>query len=694
MKYSVRNIIIGYVAVIGGILLILYITFNTLSSQENTQVEISKAREVLQALGPALANMQLLESTRDGYLHHPDTAHLGYFERILEDMRGNLRKIRELESNEKEQAGSYSQLAGHLSAMIDTSEKVLMAMKSKPGPAPGMNAVGYIDRFRQISERLENENRELLNRSYSKSIDQNRRMFSYIFILAGLLILLLLLTCVLIMRDITHLKTTEGQLKKFNERLEAQVAQKTAETRKSEERYRAVIEQASDAIMVTDPKGKFIDVNTAMCKQFGYTREEFLNLNITNLIDPEQLKADPIRFDLMENGVQFTRERRMIRKNGTVVEVEANVKKIADGRIMAIARDISERKRTEELIRREKALSDSIINSLPGIFYLQTMEGKYLRWNKEFETISEYRKEEIPSLTPFDFFEGQDKKALEESIQQVFKEGSTQLEAVVVTRSGKRIPYFLTGQLIEYEGRPCLIGTGIDITGRKELEEAILKQEVQAQKMIIRAVLQAEERERNIIGQELHDNVNQILASAKLYLSMAETDEELRETLIRNSLKYIEDAIQEIRSLSKSQVTPLKIINLQELVEDLLNEFDQKASISTDFNYNVSDNVVVDEDLKLNIYRVIQEQLNNVLKHSSAEKVSVSVEGINGWLKVKIVDDGKGFSLDKRRNGIGIANMTNRVESYNGEIRINTSPGKGCVVDVKIPTPPNPLKGE
>jgi signal transduction histidine kinase len=197
--------------------------------------------------------------------------------------------------------------------------------------------------------------------------------------------------------------------------------------------------------------------------------------------------------------------------------------------------------------------------------------------------------------------------------------------------------------------------------------------------------LQAEERERNAIGQELHDNVNQILASAKLYLSMAETDEELRETLIRNSMKYIEDAIQEIRSLSKSQVTPLKIINLQELVEDLLNEFDQKADIRTNFNYNVSNNLVVEEDLKLNIYRVIQEQLNNVLKHSAAEKVSVSVEGTNGWLNVKIADDGKGFSMDKRRNGIGISNMTNRVESYNGQIIIDTSPGKGCVVDVKIP---------
>ncbi len=685
MKYSVRNIIVAYVVVIAGILLILYITFNTLSSQERTQVEISKAREVLQALGPTLDRMQLLEFTREGYGHYPDTAHLGYFETILGEIRVDLKKINDLKSKHSDKAESYQVLETQLSGMIDTAGKLLLHLKADPSITPKMNSIGFIERFRKVSNQLEDENRVLLNDSYSNSIDHNRRMFAYIFILSGLLILLLLLTCVLIMRDIGNLRSTETHLKKFNERLETQVANKTAEIRKSEERYRSVVEQASDSIMVTDPQGNFIDVNSAMCKQFGYTPEEFMRMNIVNLIDPEQLKTDPINFDLMQKGISFSRQRRMVHKNGAIVEVEVNVKMIADGRIMAIARDISERKRAEELVRKERDLSDSVINSLPGIFYLMSKDYKYMRWNEEFESVSGYGKDEIPQLSPLDFFEGTDRENISKAMKKVFKEGSSQEEATVIARSGRKTPFFFTGQLIQYEGQPCLIGTGIDITERKELEDAFLNQQVQGQKMIIRAVLQAEERERNIIGQELHDNVNQILASAKLYLSMAEVDEELRETLIRNSMKYIEDAIQEIRSLSKSQVTPLRIINLKELVEDLLNEFDQKAAITTNFNYSVSNNLVVEEDLKLNVYRVIQEQLNNILKHSEAEKVSVSVEGNNGWLQLKIADNGKGFSLDKKRSGIGIANMTNRVESYNGEIKINSSPGKGCVVDVKIP---------
>ena len=77
------------------------------------------------------------------------------------------------------------------------------------------------------------------------------------------------------------------------------------ELRKSELRYRSLIEQASDAIMITDQKGNFIDVNTSFCKQFGYTKEELLELNISMVIDPEQLKNDPIRYDLLRAGQAF-----------------------------------------------------------------------------------------------------------------------------------------------------------------------------------------------------------------------------------------------------------------------------------------------------------------------------------------------------------------------------------------------------
>src|SRR5436190_1938698 len=115
--------------------------------------------------------------------------------------------------------------------------------------------------------------------------------------------------------------------------------------RKSEERYRALIEQASDAIMITDNKGNFIDVNTSFCTKFGYTKEDMKGLSIASVIDSDQLINDPVRFDLLMEGENILRERKMVHKNGLVIEVEANVKMLPDGRMLAIARDITERKR-------------------------------------------------------------------------------------------------------------------------------------------------------------------------------------------------------------------------------------------------------------------------------------------------------------------------------------------------------------
>src|SRR4030095_6640665 len=95
--------------------------------------------------------------------------------------------------------------------------------------------------------------------------------------------------------------------KKFDEQL-----------RKSEQRYRSMIDQASDAIMITDMKGNFSDVNIMFCKMFGYTREEALDLTISSMIDAEQLKNEPVRFDLLEKGMSILRERKMVHKDGNI----------------------------------------------------------------------------------------------------------------------------------------------------------------------------------------------------------------------------------------------------------------------------------------------------------------------------------------------------------------------------------------
>jgi PAS domain S-box-containing protein len=139
-------------------------------------------------------------------------------------------------------------------------------------------------------------------------------------------------------------------------------------TRASEMKYRSLFEQASDPIMITDFKGRFIDVNAALCNLFGYTKNELAHLNISKLIDPGQLKEDPIRFEVLARGEQVFNERRMIHKDGTVIEVEANVKMFGEGQLMAIARDVTQRKRIEHEKERARYLLNERIKELTTLY--------------------------------------------------------------------------------------------------------------------------------------------------------------------------------------------------------------------------------------------------------------------------------------------------------------------------------------
>jgi len=144
---------------------------------------------------------------------------------------------------------------------------------------------------------------------------------------------------------------------------------------------------------------------------------------------------------------------------------------------IGIAIDITERKHMEEAILKEKDFSDAMLNSLPGIFYFYDKTGKFLRWNKNLEIISGYSGKEIAQMHPLDFFVGAEKEYIAQKIQEVFEIGESDAEANFVTKTGQLIQYYFTGKHIEIESVPYLIGMGIDITQRKQVEKALRESE-------------------------------------------------------------------------------------------------------------------------------------------------------------------------------------------------------------------------
>lgn len=236
------------------------------------------------------------------------------------------------------------------------------------------------------------------------------------------------------------------------------------------------VEQSSASIVITDLEGRIEYVNKAFTKTSGYSLEESLNQNprilrseVTDPATYNQLWAN-LTSALEWNGVFCNKK-----KNGELYWETATISPILneEGKIInyvAVKEDITDKIKAEEQLLREKELSDSIINSLPGIFYLYDEEGNFIRWNKNFATVSGYSAAEIITMHPADFYA--DKQMIRQRIASVLNgENNGGAEVVLLTKTRKRIPYYFNSLPIVYEGKRCIIGTGADITDRKEAEE-------------------------------------------------------------------------------------------------------------------------------------------------------------------------------------------------------------------------------
>jgi len=238
---------------------------------------------------------------------------------------------------------------------------------------------------------------------------------------------------------------------------------------------------------------------------------------------------------------------------------------------------------------------------------------------------------------------------------------------------------------LEYLGKKARQVQINDVTERIKLEKRLEQQQEIKQKQITQAVLMAQEKERKGIGEELHDNINQILATARLFLSSAVSENS--PDYIAKSQEYISLAMEEIRKLSKALITPAFIKDglkqsLRELILTTMSA--RKINITTEIDIPCEEDL--NEGLKLTIYRMIQEQMNNILKYADASDVLIEITSQDDILSLSVSDNGKGFDTGQQRQGIGITNIINRAELYNGKVEIDSSPGKGCRLNVELHT--------
>ena len=252
--------------------------------------------------------------------------------------------------------------------------------------------------------------------------------------------------------------------------------------------------------------------------------------------------------------------------------------------------------------------------------------------------------------------------------------------AVSVIKEGAS-DYILKDRL---ERLPNAIQNALD---KCRAEAELVRQADLQNKLIIETSIQVQEREREEIGKELHDNINQILAAAKLYLDIAmkEAEDAPPEALLR-SYQNLNFAMEEIRQLSQSLVAPsLGGIGLDQALQKLVENLPQAASLQLNLDTGGYREDIDDEDIKLTCYRIVQVQLNNIIRHARAKKATIQLLRTPDHLELKVQDDGIGFDTAKKITGIGLRNINNRVGFYNGSVLIDSEPGKGCTLTVTIP---------
>ena len=209
------------------------------------------------------------------------------------------------------------------------------------------------------------------------------------------------------------------------------------------------------------------------------------------------------------------------------------------------------------------------------------------------------------------------------------------------------------------------------------------------QKLIARAIVDAQEKERAEIGKELHDNINQILSTTKLYLELAKSDNKERLSLISRSAGNIHQAIHEIRNISRSLVpTSIGDLGLLDSLTDLVESVQTTRAIQVEFHPVGNFDEKLSDKTKLMLFRIIQEQVNNVLKHSGARKLIIELvlEATENRIELSITDDGKGFNPEKTgKKGLGLSNIMSRADLFGGKVTIQSAPGRGCKLSVQVP---------
>jgi PAS domain S-box-containing protein len=474
-------------------------------------------------------------------------------------------------------------------------------------------------------------------------------------------------------QDITERKNAEETLKQ------------------SELKFRSLIENSSDIITMANVEGNIFYGSPSAKKVFGYEEADYMGRHVCSFVHPESL---PAIGELLQNLVQypdelFTIDLKVFDKSGNerwVQGLASNMLQVPGiNALVGNFRDITERKRGEELIKESEYLYKNLFYKSPlPICVCSADTQQFVEVNEAAVQLYGYTRKEFLKKTAFDIMSPEEKNELQQALPNT-KHTNRPILRRHIKKNNEVIFVEVWAHAINYKGSNAWLVLANDITEKIQLQNELVEEKIRRQQEIAQAVIDAQESERETLGRELHDNISQVLTTARLYLNCAKDTPSLQESMIKRSVDTISSAIEEIRRLSKSMIETFhKEVGLELSLNDLIENVRVTQQFTIDLKFKVPDEKQLDDKLKMTIFRIVQEQLNNTIKYAAASQVYIAIVKKDRHLQVTIADDGKGFDTSKKRTGIGITNIISRTELFNGRVKIESAPGRGCRMQVSF----------
>jgi PAS domain S-box-containing protein len=434
----------------------------------------------------------------------------------------------------------------------------------------------------------------------------------------------------------------------------------------------------------------FLAVNEAAVRHYGWSREEFLGMDLYAVRPPsEHARLREYVADL-DRPIRDHGPWLHWRKDGTVMEMQVHTVDLPyAGRACRLSTmfDVTQANATARALRESEASLRIIVEEMPVILDALDEHGRIVFWNREAERVTGYSREEVVGNPAFFETAYPDPEYRERMLAEWRRRGNAyrDWEWTITCKDGSKrvIAWSNASERARVSGWAAW-GIGIDVTRRREAEEQA--------RALSKRLLAVQEEERRAVSLELHDGIGQALTAIKLNLeALRREGSTARAAPLEDSIALAEGAIREVRSLAYSlRPQILDDLGLGQALGWLVERTRERTGVAAVADVAIPD-VTIDPVTSAACFRIAQEALSNVARHSNATRVSVSLVVDERALILRIEDDGDGFDLDaaqgraRRGDGLGVPGMEERARLAGGRLEIHATAGSGTHVCAVFP---------